>query len=273
MKNIMILCMVLTAAECASDPFGAIDLAIDEISIVRSAKQQKADPAQKHSFKPNDQPEVVERRIQKVSENGKNYYQVHHKLTLKNRQTIQKKSLIEIGTSLKEFSFDFVRKSPDGKLLEKKSIRFDNPSWQYPEDLYSVHVLPMVLRAMISNNIHETNFYLRLSAKSIIRMNLKVSGKEKIQVPSGKYDCIKITMQPDIQSVVNMPKSVSFLIKPFVSDHEFWFSKKAPYPLVKYQGRPGMPGTPEEVMELVMYENLHVKKKMSGTLAQNTIKN
>ena len=123
MKKLIIFLIAAIISECSGEPFNAIDLAIDEICIVKSTHTGLPRISEKDSIKLIDRPEIIERHIRKISENGKDYYQILNKTTLINNQTYENTSFIEIGETLKEISLDFVRKGPDGKEIEKKYYR------------------------------------------------------------------------------------------------------------------------------------------------------
>ncbi len=207
-------------------------------------------------------PFLQERRIEKISINGKDYYQIKEYQKMFNDQVVEATSLVEIGDYLKAHSYHYVKRDPHGKDIEKLEVLYKNKSWNYSEDTYSIPMLILIFRSLIDQNIKETSFHLWLDDFAVFRMKLKVMGKEKIKVPLGDFTCVKIKMQPDARSILPIGEFFASLAQPFMPDFYFWFWEKEPYPLVKFDGSAGSPGAPRTVEEIIEYKDLQAVNRL-----------
>ena len=189
-------------------------------------------------------PTYLESRTVIISIDGKDYYQIKEKQTLLNEQILETTSLLEKGEHLKTFSYNYVRRSPDGDEIESRNLRFDDNSWNYSDDIYPFHMIPIICRSLVEQRIDEKGFQLWFNEMMIIPMKLKVMEKEQVHVPLGDFNCFKIK----VESEVIMPA------------HYFWIGEKEPYPLIKYE-RPDLSGGPNIAMELIEDSNFQKVKR------------
>ena len=96
------------------------------------------------------------------------------------------------------------------------------------------------------------NVYLTLQPKKIDIYNPKGEKIETIEVPAGKFECYKVTIDPDFSHFFGKWAWISFIIKPLVPDFYVWYDVEAPHPMVKFEGALGISGiTAIETHELV----------------------
>ncbi len=197
-----------------------------------------------------------EERVENISVNGTSYYQIKDNQKLFNGQVMETTSLIKIGECLKPISMKYLRRNPGGEEIERYEISFDDESWKYPEDTYSISMIPLIFRSVIDQHIKGTEFHIWLSDFIIFRMKIYTAGKERIHVPLGDFSCVRVNMEPDIRDIMSsLPKLVSRSIQPLMPGYSFWFWEEKPYPLIKFEGVLGPPGSPKTVEEVMEYNN------------------
>ncbi len=199
-------------------------------------------------------PLYSEKRIKTISLNGKDYYQIIEKEKLVNEQILESSYLIEIGEYLKLFSFDFVRKNPEGKIIRTGKIYYDDQSWNYQDDIYAIPMVSLVFRSLIEHDIKENTFHLWLDDMLVVPMKATVVGKEQIHVVLGDFHCHKVMMEVDIQRLPfgRIGKFITRLFKPWMPQFYFWFWENKPYPLLKLDTI-SPPGSPKNDVNIVEY--------------------
>ena len=225
------------------------------IPVVEERKSKftvsKADGKKKEKL-----PVQKEERIENISINGTRYYQIKENEKLYNGQVMETTSLIEIGEYLKPISMKYLRRNPGGEEIEKYEIGFNDKSWGYPEDTYSISMIPLIFRSVVDQQIKGAEFHAWLSDFMIFQMKIHTAGKERIRVPLGDFSCVKVSMEPDIGDILSsLPKLVARGIQPLVPGYSFWFWEEKPYPLIKFEGVLGLMGSPKTVEEVVEYNN------------------
>ena len=175
----------------------------------------------------------AENSIEMITREGKNYYQIKENLTLFNEQKVETTSLIEIGDTLKTFSYKRLRRDPEGSVIEKLEVQFDNPSWDYPEDVFCQPAIMLVFKSLVDNGIKESSFSYWQNDMTVLRMKLKIMGREQIKTGLGEFSCYKGMMVLDVRDVLPIGKFLAPLIQPFMPKTYFWLSDNAPYQGVK----------------------------------------
>ena len=187
--------------------------------------------------------------IKIISLDGKEYYRIREDQTLFNDQRVELTVLIETGEYLRSTSFSLLRKGPDGKEIERSVFQLDNPSWNYPDDIYCKSALPRLLTSFVGHQYEERSFHLWLSDQEVVRMTLKLEGEDQRKTPLGDRPHIKVKMMPDIQSVLPVGDFIAMLIQPFVPKIYLWYWQQLPHVSVNMEGAFG-PGVPKMRMEL-----------------------
>ena len=211
----------------------------------------KADAKKKEKL-----PVQKEERIENISINGTKYYQIKENEKLHNGQVMETTSLIEMGEYLKPISMKYLRRNPGGEEIEKYEINFNDKSWEYPEDTYSISMIPFIFRSVVDQHIKGTEIHVWLSDFMIFQTKIYTAGKERIRVPLGDFSCVKVSMKPDISDILSsLPKLVARGIQPLMPEFSFWFWAENPYPLIKFEGVLGPIGSPKTVEEVMEYSN------------------
>jgi|SRR5579862_1576114 len=101
------------------------------------------------------------------------------------------------------------------------------------------------------------SFHFLLMENSLLQMDLKVEGRETVDVPAGTFDTFRVSMRVNPESV--FPDLPGFLL-PFVSffipTQTVWITAQEPQMLVKFTGQIGPPGSPELLIHLTSIKPL-----------------
>jgi len=174
-----------------------------------------------------------EHSIETIEKKGKSYYQVRETMRLFNEQQVEIILLIEIGEYLRSISYHRLRKDSQGSVIENLQLRLDNPSWEYPEDIFCQPAIPIIFRSLIDNQIEESSFNYWQNDMAVIRMKIKILGKEEIKTVLGEFSCFKGQMVLDVRSVMPVGKFLAPLIQPFMPKTYIWLWANEPYQVLK----------------------------------------
>jgi len=223
---------LLTASITLAEPIRPLGFSIDEVGkaefkVIGAKKKHKS------IVKLDKLPSAEKQTTRMIRREGKDYYEIKEEMRLFNEQQVETMSLIEIAETLKPVSYKLIRKSPEGDVIERWEVRFDVPSWDYPEDTYCTPAVSLAFRSLISHNMKETSFHLWQNDLTVVRMTLKVMGKDQITIPPGDFSCYKIKMEPDVKSVIPVGSILAALLQPFMPELYFWVSEKEPHPVLR----------------------------------------
>ncbi len=143
--------------------------------------------------------------------------------------------------------------SRSGKVVARYEHDYRDEVYDFPPNTFHVNVLalaPMVINMGVGQS---TDCYLLFSPEmKPWKVTLTVEAVEKIKVPAGEFECLKIRMEYDLEQFAGKWIGGSRLMKAFMPAYYIWVEKEYPHGMVKLQGKFGPPmGTPEQAHELV----------------------
>jgi hypothetical protein len=107
-------------------------------------------------------------------------------------------------------------------------------------------LLPAALRLLPGAADRQMRLELVTRGGYVLKLRAKVTGREWVEVPAGRFDCLKIAL--DLQGFVG------FMAGMILPDLLMWHTAEPPHFWVKYQGPEGGLGSREIVRELVAFE-------------------
>lgn len=122
----------------------------------------------------------------------------------------------------------------------------------FPADTYPLQA-PMgyVVTRLGLGPSRSASFHTMLG-ESLAQIDLWVDGREQVRVTAGEFDCYRIRMRANAQSL--FPKLPAFL-KPvlsfFIPTYTVWLTVNDPQLLVQFRGQMGPPGSPELLVRLL----------------------
>jgi hypothetical protein len=93
---------------------------------------------------------------------------------------------------------------------------------------------------------------------SLVQVDLWTDGTETVQVPAGNFECYKVRMRANAQTL--FPKLPAFLrpvLSFFIPTYTLWLTVEEPQILVQFVGQMGPPGSPELRMRLLTVGDTH----------------
>lgn len=120
--------------------------------------------------------------------------------------------------------------SPAGKQESRLDVDFTDPSLKYPEDMFPGLLFPFLLRGADLKSIgvvHEARIWW--GTKSVSRVSWIVTGKEKISVPAGSFECYVVE-----QTVLIDGKGfVSYALQRLMPKFYLYLTVEPPHYMVK----------------------------------------
>lgn len=190
--------------------------------------------------------------ITRIQKNNKTYYRFFRAENLAGGQVSYYSYIYTDFNPFRFVVFEKWMQSPNGRTVKKEITYFDDPNYPYPADLNHFYSIPMTVRSIDfkPGAINDLKIWFS-SHFTPWRMNIAVSGRETVAVPAGSFDCWKVTVTPDVDDILKKWSWIAKLLKRWIPSFYYWYSVKAPYPLIKYEGTFGPVGfSPVQVQEL-----------------------
>ncbi len=187
-----------------------------------------------YAVKAGQETAVLTQRIEKKTDNGRLVYEVTSESALDDM-----KVRINAGTMTVEYSW-VRRKRPELVIeIETKTVKNTVKTKADEISVADFSGLLHILRGFPFGKLKTVK--IRMAQGSDFVMNAVNTKEVDIKTAAGKIRCYEIELGLDGFLGAFMPKTL------------FWFSREAPYYLVRYQGQMAGPGSPELVMELTGY--------------------
>jgi len=146
--------------------------------------------------------------------------------------------------------------TPAGKKVRTEAYDYTESVPPFPGEMAHPLILPVLFCGLDFTRGKSREFYLWLNPILIMTMKVVVKGEEDVTVPAGTIPCYRLEMEPDMRDFGG--EILARVLKPFAPKYIFWMDRKAPHPMVKYQGPFGqinIAGAPIEMSELVKKSN------------------
>src|SRR5262249_28305784 len=121
----------------------------------------------------------------------------------------------------------------------------------FPADTYPLEApLGYVLTRLGLDTYKTASFHFVL-LDTFPRVDLWNDGTETIQVPAGTFECHRVRMRADPQTLFpRLPGLLRPFLSFFVPTYTLWLTTSTPQLIVKYVGQIGPPGSPELRIQL-----------------------
>lgn len=146
--------------------------------------------------------------------------------------------------------------SRENKLLRKTTDYYGNHFFRYPPNSFSMELLPYA--ALLTDL--EPGVSIPFNALIVPELRtwgflLSVDGEESVTVPAGTFECIRIKVKYNKESLPAFFKMVpGFLVSKLFPETLMWVEKDEPHTMIKMQGYLEGIASPELVHELVKVE-------------------
>ncbi len=123
----------------------------------------------------------------------------------------------------------------------------------------TTELLPAILRLLPETKDRRMRFDLVTANGQTIGMQVRVIGRESVNVPAGTFDCFKLELEPTgLAGVLAALKLVKLYM---------WHTVAAPHFWVKYQGPDGVSTSREIIRELLRFETRTASAAMTEGVA------
>jgi len=103
-----------------------------------------------------------------------------------------------------------------------------------------------------SRRPRRVEFHVVTAERSLVPMELELDGRETVRVPAGEFECDRLRLRPDLESLFPLIGSFLRPLLAWLMEGEvLWVTVAPPRVLVKFEGKLGPPGAVELVAELV----------------------
>jgi len=185
---------------------------------------------------------------------GQKVYRIHDTGVRRNGYTFEHVSEMIAAQDLVPVGFVARDRNPDGRLIRKIEVAFDDPTLSYPSGTFPVYCLVQAMRGTPFEEGKKLVFYVWVTPTEIFCMQLHVVRKETVQVPAGEFPCYYAEMKPDIRTILPVGTLMAKLLQPFLPKYRFWFASESSHPLVKFEGVLGGAGAGKHTIELTGFE-------------------
>lgn len=122
-----------------------------------------------------------------------------------------------------------------GNLMREEKYYPASALLGYPKDVYNNIALTVLLRSLVGEPKGK-EYFINLWASPQMAFQLKctVGDTEIIQVPAGKFECVKIDLRPTVSDYFG--DTISRMIAPFVPKNIMWYEKGGARRLIKMLG-------------------------------------
>ncbi len=147
--------------------------------------------------------------------------------------------------------------SRNGRKVVELSQDFRDPLFDFPARTFHIDSLPAAVLEMDLAIGARNDCHILLSAENRPwHAWLVVEGGEKITVPAGEFDCLRIKIEFDLESITEKSGVTFRLLMAFMPENYIWIEKDPPHGMVKFQGRFGPPGSgSKQCHELIKIRN------------------
>jgi len=146
--------------------------------------------------------------------------------------------------------------SRSGKVVKESYTDYIDPMFDFPEN--TCHMYTIIAMIMSKGVKVGDRFDISLLLNEDSRpwhMWVVAEAEEKVKVPAGSIDCVRVKLEPDYKSILGRWAWTSAFIKQFVPEYIFWMEKAAPHPLVCFEGGFGpVGGSPPQRYELTLVQ-------------------
>ncbi len=144
----------------------------------------------------------------------------------------------------------------DGRIIDDVHSYYRNVFQPLPKKAIHPYMQPLAFQYLDLNQGTSTKintvFSPQFAGMGIIA---KVEGEETITVPAGTFECVKVSLEFDMESLPGIIKLLpSLLVQSVMGNHYAWAEKAPPHALIKSSGKLGGPGSPNMAEELVKVE-------------------
>jgi hypothetical protein len=135
------------------------------------------------------------------------------------------------------------------RRVRHERVDFADRTIPLPPSTYPEVLLPFLL-GWTPFDGKTRSIFAWITDRFIARVRYRSTGRQTIELASGKVEAVEVVMFPDFNDWVRLGSWLSRLVSPFIPKYRMWYRPEPPHALVKFEGSYGPPGAPEISLEL-----------------------
>lgn len=244
--------VIMQSAGARAGTFKTPDIPDGEKLTYRVFERSESAENRESFISPREEITGITQIITRFPKAGKPYYRFFRAEKLSGGHTNYYTYIFTDFAPFRFVAFEKRMQSPNGRVVKKEISYFDDPIYRFPADLNHFFSIPMTARGLeFKLNAHNDLQIWFSSHFTPWRMDILVMGREQVTVPAGTFDCWKVRVEPNLESILHKWAWIARLLKPFIPNFYYWFAVKPPFPVIKFEGTFGPVGfSPVQVQEL-----------------------
>jgi len=127
--------------------------------------------------------------------------------------------------------------SRSGKTVKESFTDYQDPMYNYPKNTCHIYTIAAMIMARAPKPGSRFDLALLLNEDAYpIHMWVVTDGIERITVPAGTFDCIRIKLEPDYDNILGRWSWTAPIIRRFVPDYTFWMDQNYTHGLILFSG-------------------------------------
>lgn len=121
-----------------------------------------------------------------------------------------------------------------------------------PADAYPLQAPMGYVVTRLGLGPQRTASFHTILGEALAQIDLWIDGREQVRVAAGEFDCYRVRMRANAQSLFpKLPAVLKPVLSFFVPTYTVWLTVDEPQLLVQFRGQMGPPGSPEVLVRLL----------------------
>lgn len=96
------------------------------------------------------------------------------------------------------------------------------------------------------------SFHIVSMDRALLMIDVWIDKRETVRVPAGEFDCHRVRMRPNLESLFpNLPAVLRPVVSMLVDADQIWLTAEGPPRMVRFKGQLGPPGSLDVDVRLV----------------------
>ena len=158
---------------------------------------------------------------------------------------------------------DSTRSDKSGALIASSHTRwvpdlYPTMTRPMPPDTYPLDAPVGYVLSQLGLGKHRQRSFHTVLGNTPTQIDLWLDGSETITVPAGTFDCYRIRMRANADTLFpNLPAFLRPVLSFFIPTYTLWLTRTEPQMFVQFIGQMGPPGSPELLIRLLQVRAPH----------------
>lgn len=153
--------------------------------------------------------------------------------------------------------WEATRKDKSGAVIATRQTRwvpelFPMLAAPMPADTYPIEAPMGYVVAQLGLGTRNAASVHTMLGETLAQIDLWVDGRERVQVAAGEFDCYRVRMRANADSLFpQLPAFLRPVLSFFIPTYTVWLTASEPQMLVQFRGQTGPPNSPELLVRLL----------------------